>query len=225
MWKEIWSLLSNQESLLSEAYEQAASMLELDRRMFSMVLDGLEKGDGEKVLDELREMDLVLNDKQQEIRKKVFEHLAVSRGQNLMSGLVLVSIVIDLERIGDYTKNIGELVTLFPGSVSEGELGDLLREQSARGREIFELARKALVDQDAAAAKQCMDLSYEVSLASDGALDAIVGGAKDDASVSKDDLAMVLLLRYLKRVSAHLKNIASSTVASFPRIGYALEES
>ena len=223
MWKEIWNLLSERETLLSEAFDEAVDMLDLDREMFAKVTVALEKNISQEELNELRQMDKKLNKVQQDIRKKVFEHLAVSKGQDLLSGLVLTSIVIDLERIGDYSKNIGDLVSLFEGDIDLGDRKDMLYLQLERSNKLFDLARSALADQDKEAAKQCMRTYGKLSRDCDAMLGEIIGEAKNDAAVSKADLSLVLLMRYYKRVGAHLKNIASATVAPFPMIGYSLK--
>jgi phosphate uptake regulator len=45
-----------------------------------------------------------------------------------------------------------------------------------------------------------------------------------DEKIGKDHIALALLLRYLKRINAHLKNIASSVVNPFHRIGYKVKK-
>ncbi len=224
MWKELWSLLSEKETLLSEAFDEAVEMLDLDREMFTRVTVALEKNISDEEMDELRSMDRRLNKVQQDIRKKVFEHLAVSKGQDLLGGLVLTSIVIDLERIGDYSKNIGDLVNLFPGDIDLGDRRDALYVQLDRSKEVFDLARLALAEEDKEAAKKCMKVYGKMARDCDAIMEDIISGAKNDAAVSKADLSLVLLLRYYKRVGAHLKNIASATVAPFPMIGYSLKK-
>jgi len=224
MWKELWNLLSEKETLLSEAFDEAVAMLDLDREMFSIVTVALETDISDERLDELRQMDRRLNKVQQDIRKKVFEHLAVSKGQDLLSGLILTSIVIDLERIGDYTKNIGDLVNLFHGPIDLGDRRESLYLQLDRSKELFDLTRAALADQDKDAGRRCMKLYEKLATDCDAMLEDIISSARNDAAVSKADLSLVLLMRYYKRVGAHLKNIASATVAPFPMIGYSLKK-
>jgi phosphate uptake regulator len=48
------------------------------------------------------------------VRRKVLRYLAIAGTVDLVPGLVLTGIVIDIERIGDYTKNIAELATTYP---------------------------------------------------------------------------------------------------------------
>ncbi len=220
MWKEIWNLIRQHEDLLTEAFTDAADMLALDREMFTVVVESLDQELSEEILGDIKEKDRALNVKQQEIRRKVFEHLAVSKGRDLLSGLVLTSIVIDLERIGDYAKNMGEVVQIFPGRLELGEDGKLLAELRGEIVQLFDMTRRAMVEQHEASARACLDLYGRVGKKCNVSLERIVASAKTDSAVSKTDLAMVLMLRFFKRTAAHLKNIASATVAPFPMIGY-----
>ena len=47
-------------------------------------------------------MDKKINSFERDVRRKVMTHLAISGSQDLGSGLILTSVVIDIERIGDY---------------------------------------------------------------------------------------------------------------------------
>lgn len=224
MWKQLWHLIKQREDLLTEAYGDAAAMLERDRVMFAIVEAALGEELSEERLAEIRRMDLELNEQQQAVRRKVFEHLALSGGSDILGGLVLTSIVIDLERIGDYTKNIGEVVGLFPGPVDFGADRPLLDELRAMTLDLFDLTRRALVDQDEAAARRCMERYHALSRRCDEKLAAILASARSETGVERADLALALLVRYIKRVGAHLKNIASATVQPFPKIGYKLSD-
>ena len=153
MWKEIWNLIRQHEDLLTEAFTDAADMLALDREMFTVVVESLDQELSEEILGDIKEKDRALNVKQQEIRRKVFEHLAVSKGRDLLSGLVLTSIVIDLERIGDYAKNMGEVVQIFPGRLELGEDGKLLAELRGEIVQLFDMTRRAMVEQHEASAR------------------------------------------------------------------------
>jgi len=224
MWKQLWHLIKQREDLLTEAYNDAADMLDRDRAMFAIVEAALGEELSDERLAEIRRMDLELNEQQQAVRRKVFEHLALAGGGDILGGLVLTSIVIDLERIGDYTKNIGEVVGLFPGRVDFGEDHALLDELRGLTLDLFDLARRALVDQDEVAARRCMERFHALSRLCDEKLAAILLSARSETGVERADLALALLVRYIKRVGAHLKNIASATVQPFPKIGYKLPD-
>ena len=71
-------------------------------------------------LDEIRERDQQINRQMRQVRKKVLTHLAFSGQSGLDTSLTLISIVIDVERIGDHTKDITVLATEYPGHFSPG---------------------------------------------------------------------------------------------------------
>ena len=54
-------------------------------------------------------------------------HLAIGGKDDIGSGLVLVSVVIDIERIGDYTKNIYDLAVNHPKKLEGGVVEDRLQ--------------------------------------------------------------------------------------------------
>jgi phosphate uptake regulator len=60
----------------------------------------------------------------------VLKHLAVTGGMNIIPGLILTSVVIDLERIGDYTKNITDLAVAHPRRLSAGILKKIFKKFS-----------------------------------------------------------------------------------------------
>ena len=58
---------------------------------------------------DIHDRDIEVNKYTREVRRNVLSHLTVAGTDDLYSGLLLVSIIIDVERIGDYTKNIVEM--------------------------------------------------------------------------------------------------------------------
>ena len=61
---------------------------------------------------------------ERDVRRKVMTHLSLGNTSDLTAGLVLISIVIDIERIGDYSKNIHDLATVHPDKLHGGSLED-----------------------------------------------------------------------------------------------------
>ena len=95
------------EDLLSQAWDESREMLEFSEDMFSSAVKYLRRGVKIKKLKKLKKEDKKINEFQQNVRKKVVTHFSVSKNiDNLPNGLVLLNMVIDVERLGDYTKNI-----------------------------------------------------------------------------------------------------------------------
>ena len=220
MWKDLWKILSRGENLLDEARAESLEMLDQAREMYDGVTQAMREEVHQGILNRIAEMDRSLNRKEVNVRKKVFEHLAVSKGQDLLLGLVLVTVVIDLERIGDYTKNIGELVTFIPGRLDFGKYEERYESIEARTREMFDRTKAIFQTDDPAAARDAVQFYDRISKDTDGILKEIMETGTPGDSIEKRILGLALLLRYLKRVAAHLKNMCTAISNPYPNIGF-----
>ena len=108
MFKQIFEMFKG-DSLYEQALSECHEMLEIDRQMFNESIHALRKSDSADIPIDIYEMDKKINSFERDVRRKIMTHLAVSGTNDLGSGLVLTSVVIDIERVGDYTKNIYDL--------------------------------------------------------------------------------------------------------------------
>jgi Na+/phosphate symporter len=107
-------------------------MLDLTYKMYLQAKEVLRNTEHTELEVDISDEDIEVNKYQREVRKDVFNHLVLTDGEQLSSGLVLVSIVIDLERIGDFTKNIVEIAQNHPQRLHGGKFeDDLLRIEDA----------------------------------------------------------------------------------------------
>ena len=220
MLKRLLDTLGGKKTLLDEAMQDAVMMLVSARRMFDLVMVAIKDDAGDHVRSKIASMDKDVNRQQRKVRRKVFEHLSMSRGQDLMVGLELVTSVIDIERIGDYTKNISELIEMMPGELQFGEFEETYQKAQALANDVFDLGVDGFARNDLDAARACMERFQQLGLLCDRSLENLIGVNSDDETVPRSNVALVLLLRYLKRVGAHLKNISTAKVNPFHRIGY-----
>ena len=220
MWREILGLIKRHDDLLEEASHDSIDMLVTVKEMFSRVVNVMHREADESALSDLRKIDWEINSKQRAVRKKVFEHLAISQGEGLLTGLILVSIVIDLERIGDYTKNMADLKEMLPGGIDEEEYSKQVEELVLLTEKLFDQTLEAFRDSNKTAASTAAKNFSEISQTCNRVLKECFSSTAGSPMVPKSMLAVVLVLRYVKRVSAHLHNIASATGGPFHRIGY-----
>jgi len=111
MWKEIRNLWTS-DNLLNEAWDLTYEAISIDAEMFDDATDAL-WGDNHKTVQRLIfKKDKLINKYERDIRRKVITHLTVQGNDSLAAGLVLSTVIVDVERIGDYIKNIVDLTEM-----------------------------------------------------------------------------------------------------------------
>jgi len=222
MFKEFFDLF-RKESLLKQAFNRSLEMMKEDREMYVEAVKSLREHDDAKISIDIYAKDQMINAYEREVRRNVLTHLTVAQGQNVHAGLALVSIVVDIERIGDYTKNIVALALQHPGKLRCGSFEQDLKKIETTVRTMFNLLVEAMPSGDVAKAKEVMSEHWWISKRSDAIIDVLVADGDESLTVS-EAVSTALYARYLKRISAHMMNVASSLVNPFDRIGFRAED-
>lgn len=220
MFEKLWEIVREKEDLLDQSKKESLSMLGACGEMFGIARKAIKDEVDGNIRETIREMDRKINKQQQGVRKMVFEHLAVSSSADLLTGLQLLNIVIDIERVGDYAKNIADVADMIPGRVDFGEYGEAFESFEKDTAFNFNETMTALETGDEKRAEGVIVKYDELGHTCDKLLKAIITEKTNDDMVEKRFLAIILLLRYIKRVNAHLKNISTTIVNPFHRIGY-----
>lgn len=216
MWKQILSVFKGG-GLSQEAFEEALLMVQAS---YSMHRDSVAALHNQGILvADIYDRDRQLNKYERSVRRKILTHLAVSPKADINASLVIQAIVIDIERIGDYTKNIVELAVGLPEPFDGGELNEEILDLERIVDKMFEDLVPALVNSDQELARGILRSHKSVSGRVERGLqllraDQVLKGESGKA------VTAALYLRYLKRVSAHIKNVATSVVNPFHRIGF-----
>ena len=224
MWKSLISSLFREANLYVQALEQSYAMLDLDLTMYEASVKSLRQSDtGELDLD-VYQLDQKINAYERDVRKKIMTHLALTGGKDLAPGLVLIGVVVDIERIGDYTKNICDMARKHPLRLEAKSLEQELSYIESHTGTLFRDMITAFKNSDEAAARRIMEnYKEEISKRSDAITNSIVAGEITDLDPA-DAAATAMYTRYLKRIAAHSRNIITSVVNPFDRIGYRYEE-
>ena len=220
VFKDLVNIWKSEDSL-SQAWASSNEMLTLSHEMFVDSVNALRSGEKNKVIKSIKQRDTDINEYHRDIRKKVVTYYSISKDvTNIHSGLVLINMVVDIERVGDYTKNILDLAKHYPEKLISENISDDLRviERAVIGR--FGDTIKAVEKMDEEIAKDLIK-SYRNDLGklSDNLVACSISG---DLQIGEEHKAssMVLYARYLKRIGAHLKNITSVVVNPFESVGY-----
>lgn len=211
-FQSVW----RREGLLKEALEMTGKMLEENREMFRAVIDALM--DRKEMKVDIYKEDQEVNRYEMEIRKKILEHLSINPKQDVIFSLVLLGVARDVERTGDFSKNIYELSLKHAERMEGGKYDGELRRMKDQILEMFDLTRSAFDQSIVEKAERVMGMHHnDISKTVNRMVDEILD---DEEMNAKEAVTRALLSRYMKRISAHLANIASSVSNPFQRIRY-----
>jgi phosphate transport system protein len=207
------------ESLLVQSYIETEKTLKTCQEMFEETVRSLRYSDTAVLKIDIREKDQQINKYQQEIRRKMLSHLAIAETKELSTALVLISIVIDVERIGDYTKNIEDLAKRHPKRLKVGKYDDIIAQLEKEVKSKFESVIAAFTEYDIESAREVMGDHRSINKQCDQILNELVSDPTCEIP-SNALVALALFVRYLKRISSHLTNIVSSVANPFDMIGF-----
>jgi phosphate transport system protein len=203
--------------LIEAAFGDVSSMLSQSARMLDHALASLL--DNVPLEVNLDDMDDRVDEGERMVRRTVLEHLSLNPEQDLVASLVLVSMVQDAERIGDFARGLAELIPLAKRP-REGVFATRLKDLAGQIRPLFDVAEEAFSKDDA-------DLAQSV-VANHRRLKGEFKSYTAEIAASDLDADMAVVYsgaaRILRRIGAHLSNICSSVIQPYDRIRHGDEE-
>ena len=219
MWLELLTIFRKgdpMEALATKFRDMLALLQEMSHIIKGHIFDqDLSLDDRSKVYD----LDVQVNKLERSIRKRIVSHVTLSR-DHIPYCLLLMSLVKDAERIGDYWKNISEVGTLGAGHIPEGELKAELREIIAFAMTMMDDLVPLLDASDRERAAELLQASRLMGKRCDQLL---VELAKTEFNAA-ETTALVLLTRFHKRIIGHSFNILSSVVMPLHKVDFYDEE-
>ena len=202
---------------LENVETQLVQMLETCSRMFDLAVGALMRtSDPAAVAEEIFALDKELNRTEREIRRELLVH-GSGWGAEVDYGLMLayMSVATDVERVGDYCKNLWNLADLgvdFSAGADRAEIEEHFREVA----ELIVVTTKVFRDQEESAVHE------------------LIPEIKRDEKLYDDRMALfirsdepgtfaaprAILYRYIKRISAHLSNLLTSLVMPVDRLDF-----
>ncbi len=163
------------------------------------------------------QQDVKVNELERQIRKEVISHLSLSGNfLDLPYCLLLMSLVKDVERIGDYAKNLTEISEFHAGPLPDDELVAELREIRSSVEAAFSGLADVLARSDREAALNLTRRGKEVARR----CDMLVTKAARSSYDASTTAAVVLSTRHYKRIGGHVLNILSSVVMPLHKLDY-----
>ncbi len=161
--------------------------------------------------------DVRVNKLERAIRKHIVAHLSVQTNTpDLPYCLLLMSLVKDVERIGDYAKNLSEVVDLYSGTLPADAIVAELKEISASVEEVFRASAEVFGRTDRERALALIRKGKDDAQRTDSLLARIARSGYDAGCVT----ALVLGARYYKRIGGHLLNLLSAVVMPLHKVDY-----
>jgi phosphate transport system protein len=209
-------LLGSGGERLDRVEAMVREMFGYDRREFDLAMAAL-MGDvaAADVNAELRGLDQRVNALERTMRRELVVHATVQAGIDTPAVMVYMSTVKDVERLGDYAKNLLDLArdgASFAALEDAEEWRQLATDVSSRIAQVGD----AFLARDERRAHELLTRTSQLLYLFDRRVSALVRG--DDTRPQA--VARALAYRYLKRIVAHLMNVLSAVVMPVDKIDY-----
>jgi len=216
MFKNLLSFWKGKD-FLSQVLEEFRDMLEDSKCMFEAVcrrlLDSVEEPDLKK---KIYEVDKKVNRLQKGIRKRIVEHLSLQPTVEVPACLLLMSVVKDAERLGDYCKNLYEVTELLEGPIDKAVFSQYFNDLDKDILTLFVRTKEAFIEADKNKAESSWDYEHRIAFRCNRIVREV---AKSNLSVN-EAVCFALIARHFKRIVAHLVNIATSVILPISDLDY-----
>jgi phosphate uptake regulator len=217
MLRALFGILRTHDPLQSIG-ERFARMLKLTLEMTLSAGDMVFGGDATPdSRTGIYEHDVEVNKLERSIRKRIVAHLSIPGSRvDVPYCLLLMSLAKDVERLGDYAKNLSEVVDVRDAPLPDDELVGELRE-IRRGVEAgFQAAAEIFQASDREQAMQMIEQGRDIAHRCDALITRIGRGGYGGETTT----ALVLATRFYKRIGGHVMNILTSVVMPLHKIDY-----
>ena len=211
----VMSFFRSDEGGISQIESQVQRMIADARHTFDLAMNAVTGGAVETVADEVRRIDRQINVTEIEIRRELLVHISVHGAADAGEMLVFMNMIKDLERIGDYNKNIFDLAlekVSFSGDEDLERILGFRDELSSR----IALMGEILDTRDEDRARAYIERGDHLRREFDGLVNELVH-ATAPALVA---VPRALLYRFLKRVAAHCANVVTAVIMPVDRLDY-----
>ena len=216
MLREIIAIWKGQ-SFMKKVVEEFGEMLTSAEYVFTQAWAALTgEADIEEIKKPLHEKDIAVNKGEREIRRKILEHLSINPIQDVSGCLVMISLVKDVERIGDYAKNIFEVGIMLEGDTKKMKYLNRLSSLHDKLATNFPKLIKAFMESDENIAQEILNAYKPIK----DECNSLLHDLFSETMPTKEAVATVLLSRYLKRINSHMSNVASGIIYPLDRIDF-----
>ena len=216
MFKNLLSFWKGKD-FLAQVFEEFKNMLDDAEAMFTAVcarlLDNVDEPD---LKQRIYAIDRKINHLQKDIRKRIVEHLSLQPTVNVTACLVLMSVVKDAERLGDYAKNLFEVTELLQKPLDRNIFTQYFDQLDKEIVTLFDRTKEAFINADEVKAESAWDYENKIAKTCDRIVEQLA-----DSNISVNEaVCFTLIARHFKRIVAHLVNIATSVILPLSNLDY-----
>lgn len=202
---------------LAQVYGDFRQMIIDSQGMFESVCKKLINNETTVSLeDRVYKADEKINKLEKDIRTRVVEHLTLQPTVDVSACLLLMSVVKDAERLGDYCKNLLEVDQLLEKPMDKEKYEEFFNGMDSEISELFKKTQQAFVESDEEKAVSTWKHESKIVKRCDKIVEEL---AKSNLSIN-EAVCFTLIARYFKRLAAHLTNIATSVVLPINELDY-----
>ena len=203
---------------LIEVFDEFNGMLDDCEEMFDMVIKVLLKGEDIKSMKEkVYTIDKKVNCFEKSIRDRIAKHLLLQPSVNVTVCLLLMSVVKDAERLGDYSKNLFEIAELANGNIDIAKYRELFGTMEQSIQKLYKDTKKAFMEENEDLAVNSWTIKKEIGKGCDRIIESL---AKSTTLTVNQAVCFTLMARHYKRIISHLTNIATSVVLPIADLDY-----
>ncbi len=207
---------SGSEGSLEKIEQSVQEMLADNNTTFGLATDAMfGRVDPTEIGKDLRKSDRQVNKGERSIRRELIIHAGVAGAADYPIMLVYMSIIKDIERVGDYSKNIWDLTVDgfgLAGAPDEAMWAD----RFSRTQELINETAVVFSERNASQATTRLTEMDEWTSEFDDEVSTLVR----EGSSAGPAVPRALLNRYLKRITAHLMNVMTAVVMPLDRLDY-----
>ena len=205
------------ERFMKKVVEKFGEMLSDDEYLFTQAWEVFT---GQAVVDQIKQAfynkDIAVNSREREIRRMLVEHLSLHPRHDISGCLVMMSLVKDAERIGDYSKNIFEVGIMLEGAIKDMKYLERLSSTQRKIADRFPQLKRAFLESDANIARRILKDYAPIK----GECNSMLRDLFSEQLSTREAGATALLSRYLKRINSHMSNIASGIIYPLDQIDF-----
>jgi len=220
MFDNLLGFLKGKDFLTSVLKDFEAMLVDAEAMFVSVKKVLIDGADDAGVRDKVYGVDKKINELEKNIRKRIVEHLALQPSVDVPMCLILMSVVKDAERLGDYAKNLFEVSELMNGPMDMTLFNQFFGEADKQLMELAEKTRCAFMGSDEARARELFALERDIVFKCEAALNTLASGDLP----ANESVCFTLIARYFKRTAAHLMNIGSSVIVPIDKLDFCDEK-